>query len=98
MAAPPAGKSEPITDCRQLVEHLEEGCKPRENWRIGTEHEKFVFKLDTHEPAPYEGDWGIGKFLEGLIRFGWEPVLENGNPIALTMNNCNVSLEPGGQL
>ncbi|MEE2721747.1 MAG: glutamate--cysteine ligase [Pseudomonadota bacterium] len=98
MAAPPAGKSEPITDYRQLVEHLEEGCKPREKWRIGTEHEKFVFKLDTHEPAPYKGDWGIGRFLEGLIRFGWEPVLENGNPIALTMNHCNVSLEPGGQL
>jgi len=98
MAAPPAGKSEPITDYRQLVEHLEEGCKLRENWRIGTEHEKFVFKLDTHEPAPYEGDWGIGKFLEGLFRFGWQPVLEKGNPVALTMNNCNVSLEPGGQL
>ena len=53
MAAPPAGKSEPITDYRQLVEHLEEGCKPTDAWRIGTEHEKFVFKLDTLEPVPY---------------------------------------------
>ena len=42
--------------------------------------EKFVFKLDTLEPVPYEGDWGIGRFLEGLMRFGWEPVMENGNP------------------
>ena len=98
MAAPPAGKSEPITDHRQLVEHLEEGCKPTEDWRIGTEHEKFVFKLDTLEPVPYEGDWGIGKFLDGLQRFGWQPVMENGNAIALTMNDCNISLEPGGQL
>lgn len=98
MAAPPAGKSEPITDYRQLVEHLEQGNKPRDAWRIGTEHEKFVFKLDTLEPVPYEGDWGIGKFLEGLMRFGWEPVMEHCNPIALTMNDCNISLEPGGQL
>ena len=84
MAAPPAGKSDPITDFRQLAEHLEQGCKPVEDWRIGTEHEKFVFKLDTLEPVPYEGPWGIDKFLEGLQRFGWQPVMENGNAIALT--------------
>lgn len=98
MAAPPAGKSEPITDYRQLVEHLEEGCKPADTWRIGTEHEKFVFKLDTLEPVPYEGAWGIGRFLDGLQRFGWQPVMENGNAIALTKDDCNISLEPGGQL
>jgi glutamate--cysteine ligase len=98
MAAPPAGKSDPITDFRQLAEHLEQGCKPVEDWRIGTEHEKFVFKLDTLEPVPYEGPWGIGKFLEGLQRFGWQPVMENGNAIALTKGDCNISLEPGGQL
>ena len=98
MAAPPSGKSEPITDFRQLAEHLEEGCKPVEDWRIGTEHEKFVFKLDTLEPVPYEGPWGIGKFLEGLQSFGWEPVMEHGNAIALTTGDCNISLEPGGQL
>ena len=98
MAAPPAGKSEPITDFRQLAEHLEQGCKPVEDWRIGTEHEKFVFKLDTLEPVPYEGPWGIGKFLEGLQRFGWQPVMENGYAIALTKGDYNISLEPGGQL
>ena len=98
MAAPPAGKSAPITDLRQLAQHLEEGCKPVGDWRIGTEHEKFVFKLDTLEPVPYEGPWGIGKFLDGLQRFGWQPVMENGNAIALTTGDCNISLEPGGQL
>ena len=92
MAAPPAGTSEPITDYRQLIEHLEEGCKPRGAWRIGTEHEKFVFKLDTLEPVPYEGDWGIGRFLNGLTRFGWQPVMEKGNAIALTLDDCNISL------
>ena len=98
MAAPPAGKSAPITDLQQLAQHLEEGCKPVGDWRIGTEHEKFVFKLDTLEPVPYEGPWGIGKFLDGLQRFGWQPVMENGNAIALTTGDCNISLEPGGQL
>jgi glutamate--cysteine ligase len=98
MAAPPAGTSEPITDYRQLIEHLEEGCKPRDAWRIGTEHEKFVFKLDTLEPVPYGGEWGIGRFLDGLTRFGWQPVMEKGDAIALTLDDCNISLEPGGQL
>ena len=98
MAAPSADKSELITNYRQLIEHLESGNKPRESWRIGTEHEKFVFKLDTKEPAPYSGEWGIKRFLEGLMRFGWEPVIEKNNPIALTRNDCNISLAPGGQL
>ena len=97
MAAGPADNGEVITEYRQLVEYLEAGCKPRKSWKIGTEHEKFVFALDTLAPVPYEGPRGIGKLLEGLTRFGWEPVLENGKPIALTMGACNVSLEPGGQ-
>ena len=98
MAAPPTSQGAPIEDRRQLIEFLEEGCKPPEDWRIGTEHEKFVFHLETLESAPYEGTWGIRALLEGLTRFGWEPVLENGNPIALAKSDCNISLEPGGQL
>jgi glutamate--cysteine ligase len=98
MAAPPSAAGAPIENQRQLVEYLEVGCKPASDWRIGTEHEKFVFHLDTHKPAPYDGPSGIRAMLEGLQRFGWQPVLENGNPIALTMEDCNISLEPGGQL
>ena len=81
-----------------MVEYIEAGCKPKADWRIGTEHEKFVFHLKTLAPAPYEGPWGIGAFLEGLTRFGWQRVVENGNTIALNKGECNVSLEPGGQL
>ena len=98
MAAPPSGKGEPIEDRRQLIEYIEAGCKPKADWRIGTEHEKFVFNLETLAPAPYDGPWGIGAFLDGLTRFGWDPVIENGNTIALTKADCSVSLEPGGQL
>ncbi len=99
MSAPPQSKSEPITGKAQLVSYLEAGCKPPEAWRIGTEHEKFAYTLEDLRPLPYEGERGIRAILEGLAaRFGWEPVVEDGNPIALTMAGCSVTLEPGGQL
>ena len=95
MAEPPASLIESST---QLIEYLEAGCKPPVDWRIGTEHEKFVFDLDTLNPVTYDGPNGIGALLTGLERFGWTPVRENGNTIALTSGACNISLEPGGQL
>jgi glutamate--cysteine ligase len=97
MSAPPKSRGEPITHKRQLVEYLEQGCKPREQWRIGTEHEKFAFDLKTLRRLPYEGPKSIGALLKGLERFGWEPVEEEGNAIALSCGGCNVTLEPGGQ-
>ncbi|MFZ5792256.1 MAG: glutamate--cysteine ligase [Pseudomonadota bacterium] len=97
MSAPPKSRGEPITSKRQLVEYLAQGSKPRERWRIGTEHEKFGFNQKDLRPLPYEGPAGVRALLEGLTRFGWEPVREGDNPIALTMGDCNVTLEPGGQ-
>ncbi|GBD43343.1 Glutamate--cysteine ligase EgtA [bacterium HR40] len=98
MSGPPAGRGEPITSRRQLVEWLEAGCKPRSEFRIGTEHEKFAFHKDTLRPLAYEGPAGIRSLLEGLShRFGWQPVLENGLPIALVRGRCAITLEPGGQ-
>ena len=98
MSAPPSGKGEPITAKSALVEYLAQGCKPRTAWKIGTEHEKFGFTREDLRPLPYEGPRGIRALLEGMVaRFGWQPVLENGNPIALTKQGCNISLEPGGQ-
>src|ERR1700760_1595539 len=79
-----------------LVRWFEAGSKPADQWRVGAEHEKFVFHLGTHEPVPYEPN-GIKALLDGLTRFGWEPVLEAGNVIALERGKANVSLEPGGQ-
>jgi len=82
-----------------LVAAISAGCKPREAWRIGTEHEKFTYRLDDHSPLPYEGHVGIRKLLDKMTRFGWVPILENGNPIALTMDDGSaISLEPAGQL
>jgi glutamate--cysteine ligase len=80
-----------------LVSYLEQGCKPREQWRIGTEHEKFGYHLDTLKPLEYDGPNGIKAMLTGLQRFGWEPVLERGNVVALTQDGASITLEPGGQ-
>ena len=83
----------------QLVETLSKGCKPKEAWRIGTEHEKFGYCQDTHKPLPYEGERSIFAVLSGLRdRYGWAPLEEGGKLIGLTKDGANVSLEPGGAL
>jgi len=88
----------PIEDPRQLVDFLAAGCKPRERWRIGTEHEKFGFLSDSHAPLPYDGPRSIRAIFEGLAaRFGWTPVREGAAIIGLTRAGANISLEPGGQ-
>jgi glutamate--cysteine ligase len=97
MSAPPKSSGEPITDRRQLVEWLEAGCKPKPRWRIGTEHEKFCFRLSDLRRLPYEGPDGIGALLRGLQRFGWTGVEEEGRVIALTQDDGAITLEPGGQ-
>ena len=89
----------PITAKRQLVEFLEAGCKPAERWRIGTEHEKFAYRLDDLRPLPYEGPSGVRAILEKMTRFGWQPVLEDGKPIALSKpDRSSITLEPAGQI
>ena len=73
------------------------GEKPPERWRIGTEHEKFVFRKDDHRAPSYEEPGGIHALLIGLTRYGWEPVHENGHIIALAGKDGGISLEPAGQ-
>ncbi len=97
MSGPQKTAGPPVTGKRDLVEYLEAGCKPRKAWRIGTEHEKFGFRLDDLRPLSYEGPQGIGAMLEGMQRFGWRPVHEGDNVIALTYQGQSVTLEPGGQ-
>ncbi len=97
MSAPSQSGGAPITDKRQLVDYLAAGCKPVAEWRIGTEHEKFVFARADLRPVPYEGEAGIRALLEGLRRFGWEPVLDGDNLVGLSAGGAAISLEPGGQ-
>ncbi len=80
-----------------LAAFLESGCKPASDWRIGTEHEKFGFDLDTLAIPAYDGPRGIRALLEGLRRFGWEDVREGETLIGLKKGGGAISLEPGGQ-
>ena len=99
MSAPPQTKGAPITDRRQLIEYLEAGCKPKAEWRVGTEHEKFGYTHDDLRPLPYDGERGIRALLEGLAaQFDWQIVTENELPIALQRGGASVTLEPGGQV
>ena len=98
MSIPQSGGG-PIEDYAQLADYLAQGCKPKDQWRIGTEHEKFGYCKDTLLPLPYDGPRSIKAILEGLRdRFGWSELSEAGNIIGLTKDGANVSLEPGGQL
>jgi glutamate--cysteine ligase len=98
MSAPPTSRGEVLENKRQLVEYFASGEKPKSAWRIGTEHEKFLFRQDDLRPLPYDGDKAsVRAMLEGLERFGWTRVEENGKPVALLRDGCSVTLEPAGQ-
>ena len=97
MSNSPDPSGVPIESKSQLIDDLISGCTPRESWRIGTEHEKFAFRLSDKKRLPYEGGDGIGEILSRLTRFGWTPIKEQGKTIALHLNGCAITLEPGGQ-
>jgi glutamate--cysteine ligase len=85
-----------------LVADFERGSKPKSDFRVGSEHEKFVFRIPSHDPVAYDGPAGIHALLTGLRRYGWTDILEktpSGGEtlIGLSRGGASVSLEPGGQ-
>ncbi len=103
MSSPSNVADSPVTHRDQLVEYIASGARPRADWRIGTEHEKFGFRLDDLRPPTFDGERGIEALLKGLVRFGWQEVQESvdGDPprtIALLKDGASVTLEPAGQL
>ena len=94
-----SGGNDPIIEGRdQLIAAFAKGEKPPERWRIGTEHEKFVYSVKDHHAPSYEEKGGIHTLLIGLTRYGWSPVFEGENIIALAGSDGTISLEPAGQL
>jgi len=90
----------PIERRDELVDWIAQGVKPKSQFRIGTEHEKFAFTLDGHRPVSYEGRRGIRALLEGMeLLLGWQPIMEGGNVIGLSdvTGGGAITLEPGGQ-
>ncbi len=92
------GKADPIIENRyDLLDVFAKGEKPKADWRIGTEHEKFVYRTADHRAPSYDEPGGIRDLLDRLTRFGWEPVREGETVIALKGADGGISLEPAGQ-
>ncbi|MGD9740299.1 MAG: glutamate--cysteine ligase [Bauldia sp.] len=90
----------PIETRDELIASLEAGGKPKSEWRVGTEHEKFGFHVSDLSPVRYEGPAGVRQLIEGMEGLlGWHPIMDGGNPIGLTdpTGLGAISLEPGGQ-
>ncbi|MFZ0017206.1 MAG: glutamate--cysteine ligase [Acetobacteraceae bacterium] len=102
MSNPGDADSTPVTSVQQLADHIAAGCKPMERFRIGTEHEKFGFRIGDLAAPPYQPTDGqpgsIRELLEGLQRFAGTPITDAGNLIGLKQGDAAVSLEPAGQL
>lgn len=88
----------PITSKADLIAYFNDGCKPKKDWLIGTEHEKFPFRLSDLRPVSYDEPKGIKDLLQVLKIFGWRETLENNLVIGLQRGGAHISLEPGGQL
>ena len=90
--------ADPVIETRDdLLAPFRRGEKPKDAWRIGTEHEKFVYRRDDHRAPSYEEPGGIRDLLMAMTEFGWVPVEEGGKVIALSGPDGAVSLEPAGQ-
>ena len=102
MSNPGEADDTPLTSVQQMAEYLSVGCKPKQQFRIGTEHEKFGFRHADLTAPPYlpaDGQPGsIRDLLAGLARFGGAPILDGDNAIGLKQGAASVSLEPAGQL
>jgi len=91
--------SELIENKSQLIEYIASGNKPKSEWKVGTEHEKFGFDTKSLKPLGYHQHGGIKDILTGLVdTYNWRPEYEGENIIALYRDDCSVTLEPGGQL
>jgi glutamate--cysteine ligase len=88
----------PIESRDDLLATFARGEKPASAWAIGTEHEKFVYRCADHRAPSYDEPGGIRDLLAALTDYGWSPVVENGNVIALSGPDGAISLEPAGQL
>ena len=78
-----------------LIKYFSSGIKDTSNFKIGIEHEKFIFDLSTNKRVDYQI---ILKMFKNLYEFGWKPILENENIIGLKKDGKSITLEPGNQI
>ena len=84
-----------ITKKEQIIEYFKSGIKNKKEFKIGIEHEKFLFNSQNNKRIDYKK---IKDMFSALLEFGWNPVLENDNIIALNKGGKNITLEPGNQI
>ncbi len=84
-----------INSKEQIIQYFESGIKNSQNFKIGVEHEKFLFNKNNNKRIDYSK---IKKMFKSLLEFGWNPILEKGNIIGLNKGGKNITLEPGNQI
>ena len=84
-----------ITKKEQIIEYFKSGVKHTSNFKIGIEHEKFLFNNENNTRVNYKR---IKEMFTALIEFGWNPIYEKDNIIGLNKGKKNITLEPGNQI
>ena len=79
----------------QIIKYFKSGIKEKKNFKIGIEHEKFLFNSKNNKRINYSK---VKKMFSALNEFGWRPIEEKGNIIGLNKGNKNITLEPGNQI
>ena len=84
-----------INSKEDLISYFKQGCKTENKTNIGVEHEKFIFEKNFNRRINYQT---VSKIFSFLTKFGWEPLKENNNIVALSRNEQSITLEPGNQI
>ena len=84
-----------ITSKEHIINYFNSGIRSSEKFKIGIEHEKFLFDLTTNKRVNYQT---ILKMFKELYEFGWKPIVENKNIIGLKKKGKSITLEPGNQI
>ena len=84
-----------ITNKEHIVNYFNSGIRDTKDFKIGIEHEKFLFDQNNNKRVDYPT---ILKMFKGLYEFGWKPILENKNVIGLKKSGKSITLEPGNQI
>ena len=84
-----------IKSKEQIIEYFKSGIKQTNDFRIGIEHEKFLFDNHSNKRVSYSK---IKEMFAALLEFGWNPILEKDNIIGLNKGGKNITLEPGNQI
>ena len=84
-----------INKKEQIINYFLSGIKEKSNFKIGIEHEKFLFNKSNNQRIDYTK---VKEMFSALMEFGWNPIYEKDNIIGLNKGEKNITLEPGNQI